>query len=44
MKNAKTIDQRFEEPLADQKASRSAKTYARYEQIIFRHDSYLERY
>jgi hypothetical protein len=44
MKTSKTIDQLFEEFLADQKARLSPKTYARYEQIIFLYRSYLERY
>jgi len=44
MKTAKTIDQLFDEFLADQKARLSPKVQARYEQIIDLYRAYLERY
>ena len=43
MKTSKTIDQLFEEFLADQKARLSPKIQARYEQIIDLYRAYLER-
>ena len=43
-KRAETIDQVFEEFLADQKARLSPKTYRRYDDIIDLFRAYLERY
>src|SRR4051794_18167625 len=40
----KTIDQLFEEFLADQEARLSPKTFDKYERIIHLYRSYLERY
>ena len=43
-KRAETIDQVFEEFLADQKARLSPKTYRRYDDIVDLFGAYLERY
>jgi hypothetical protein len=43
-KRAETIDQVFEEFLADQEARLSPKTYRRYDDIVDLFGSYLERY